>query len=310
MDTQITNAKEETQQVNALGDNHALLELDFIEERAFLTDDYADRNGFEAKFLENDKGFVDVKLPKIKNKKDILKLTDSNLSVLKYRNFSLEMSKSRRMCIYSAVNIDGQKYKKEKRTGWRFDPRIPAEYQIMKECYGNPPKFSRGHMTRREDPNWGDFSKQGNDDSMHVTNSVPQMQSFNAGVWLQLEDYALENAKKDKQRICVFTGPYFDDSDPVKFEVKIPLGFWKIIAFIHDETDKLCATGYTMSQESYVRTDEFIFGGFKTYQIPIKDIESKAHLSFGTLSKVDPLKDEILGVLMSPLESVSQIRFV
>jgi hypothetical protein len=35
--------------------------------------------------------------------------------------------------------------------------------------------------------------------------------------------------------------------------------FWKIIAFIHDETKKLCATGYTMSQESYLKEEEFVF---------------------------------------------------
>ena len=33
------------------------------------------------------------------------------------------------------------------------------------------------------------------------------------------------------------------------YGVRIPLAFWKIIAFIHDETGKLCATGYEMNQE-------------------------------------------------------------
>jgi DNA/RNA endonuclease G (NUC1) len=74
-------------------------------------------------------------------------------------------------------------------------PRIPAEYQIIKECYGNAPKFSRGHMTRREDPAWGTsaISQRGSDDSMHVTNATPQMQAFNSPIWLALEDYALQN---------------------------------------------------------------------------------------------------------------------
>jgi endonuclease G, mitochondrial len=63
----------------------------------------------------------------------------------------------------------------------------------MKESYGNAPKFSRGHMTRREDPIWGITLELGNSDSMHVTNTVPQIQSFNAGIWLDLEDYALLN---------------------------------------------------------------------------------------------------------------------
>ena len=83
----------------------------------------------------------------------------------------------------------------------------------MNECYGNPPKFSRGHMTRREDPGWGDeeTAKRGNEDSMHVTNATPQMQAFNAPIWLALEDYALQHAREDDMKISVFTGPYFAD---------------------------------------------------------------------------------------------------
>ncbi len=54
-------------------------------------------------------------------------------------------------------------------------------------------------MTRREDPVWGTETAalRGNADSMCVTNTIPQMQSFNAPVWLGLEDYALDHARED-----------------------------------------------------------------------------------------------------------------
>ncbi|MBK7477371.1 MAG: DNA/RNA non-specific endonuclease [Haliscomenobacter sp.] len=286
------------------------VEPDFAQEKPFTIPDYNNRKGFSIRFLENDQGIETVPLPKIKHRADILKFGPNNKnSILKYAHFSVAISKSRRICIYSAVNIDGMQYKRIKRTGWRFDPRIPEEYQIMKECYGNAPKFSRGHMTRREDPNWGELAQVGNDDSMHVTNAVPQMQNFNAGVWLSLENFALENAKHDKQRICVFTGPFLYDSDPEKFGVKIPVEFWKVIAFIHDETGQLTATGYTISQENYLRNDEFVFGEFMTYQVPINLIEKKAGISFGALSKADPLKDDIFETISAPVQSVRQIRF-
>lgn len=288
-----------------------VVEPDFVEEAPFTVADYADRKGFETSFLEDAEGFVKVALPRVKNTNDVLKFgPGKKSSVLKYTHFSVVMSESRRLCYYSAVNVDGMHYKRMKRTGWRLDPRIGEKYQIMKECYGNPPKFSRGHMTRREDPNWGALAKQGNDDSMHVTNAVPQMQSFNAGVWLSLENYALENAKHDKQKICVMTGPFLRNDDPKKFGVQVPVEFWKVIAFIHDETGEICATGYTMSQENYLRNDEFVYGEFMTYQVPIKLIEKKANISFGQLSKVDPLKDEIFETISSPIQSVRQIRFM
>ncbi len=287
----------------------AVKEAVFMEEAPYTVKDYTDREGFKSNFLGrgSDKR---VPLPVIKDKSDILKFgTATKESILKYTHFSVVMSESRRLCFYSAVNISGADYKRIKRPGWRFDPRIPQQYQIMKECYGNAPKFSRGHMTRREDPNWGAAAEQGNADSMHVTNTVPQMQSFNAGVWLTLENYALENAKRDDQKISVITGPFFSDNDPVKYGVKIPVGFWKVIAFIHDETGKLCATGYTISQEDYLQNEEFIFGEFETYQIPLKVIEKKAGISLGSLRELDPLKDESLESIAVPVKSVRQIKF-
>ena len=46
------------------------------------------------------------------------------------------------------------------------------------------------------------------------------------------------------------------------YGVRIPRLFWKIIAFIHDETGELCATGYEMYQEDSLcqAEEEFVFG--------------------------------------------------
>jgi endonuclease G, mitochondrial len=194
----------------------------------------------------------------------------------------------------------------------------------MNECYGNPPRFSRGHMTRREDPGWGKdakIAKLGNEDSMHVTNTTPQMQAFNAPIWLALEDYALQHAREDDMKISVFTGPYFGADDPERYGVKIPLAFWKIIVFIHDDTGKLCATGYEMDQTQSIPPEiEFVFGDFQSpqlgiaTQVPIRAIESKSGLSFGRLADIDPLAGESEGLgdagPATPLLSLEQIRFV
>lgn len=243
---------------------------------------------------------------------------------LRYDHYSVVMSRRRRMCFLSAVNIDGALSKKSKRVGWKWDPRIPRKRQIMNECYGNPPKFSRGHMTRREDPGWGKtaaVAKRGNEDSMHVTNATPQMQAFNAPIWLELEDYALDHTKEDRMRVSVFTGPYFADDDPTMHGVRIPRAFWKIIAFIHDETGELCATGYEMDQSDSLPAaeEEFVFGPLTSshlnvaMQVPIRSIEARSGLGFGRLVEVDPLAEarEAMGEeARVPLLGVGQIRFV
>ncbi|WP_181832672.1 DNA/RNA non-specific endonuclease [Bosea caraganae] len=283
-------------------------------------EDYRDREGYAADFLGET-----VPLPKVERAaSDVLTYDNEGQqdSVLRYEHYSVVMSRSRRLCFFSATNIDGNLSRKSARVGWKWDPRILKSQQIMNECYGNPPRFSRGHMTRREDPGWGDpvTAKRGNEDSMHVTNATPQMQAFNAPIWLALEDYALQHAREDDMKISVFTGPYFSDHDRPIYGVRIPLAFWKIIAFIHDETGRLCATGYEMNQEQNLPSEEeFVFGAFTSpqlgtaAQVPIHTIEMRSGLNFGPLASVDPLTGQMEGIGEAErpgLLALEQIRFI
>lgn len=276
-------------------------------------EDYEDREGYSAAFLGDG---LEVPVPTVvQNPGDVLTFDfkGETRTLLDYQHFSVVMGKPRKMCIFSAVNIDGTQPKKAKRPGWRTDPRIPESAQLVKGVYGNPPKFARGHMTRREDPMWGDLdtARRGNADSMHLTNAVPQMQPFNAGIWLGLEEFALQNARQDDMKICVFTGPVFRANDPIRFGVKIPVKFWKVIAFIHDETNELTATGYVMSQKSFLQEEEFVFGAHSIAQTTLASIQNMTGLSFGDLVSRDPLIEEALeGAEPRPLADFSEIRFV
>jgi endonuclease G len=271
-------------------------------------EDYADREGYATGFLG-----TEVPLPEVHDDGDILTfLFDGTRErELKYEHFSVLMSKSRRLCRYSAVNIDGSQSRKVKRPSWKTDPRIKPEQQIKGECYGSEPKFSRGHMTRREDPVWGTQTSatRGNSDSMHVTNAVPQMQPFNAGIWLGLEDYALDHAREDDMKISVITGPVLREDDPFRFGVQVPKTFWKVIAFIHDETGEPCATGYTLAQDAFLREEEFVFGQHDTTQIPLSVIESMAGVSFSAeLRRLDPL-ERVSEARPRRLRDFREIRF-
>lgn len=283
---------------------------------------YDDRTGYEAGFLGDD--LPPVPLPEVLDPQHLLKVNGQGKedtqgeSVLKYTHFSVAMNKTRRLCYYSAVNINGKKsLRGVKRTSWRYDSRVPEEFQIAEECYGNPPLFSRGHMTRKEDPIWGEEAEahQGNRDSMHYTNATPQMQMFNAPVWLGLEDYALQASRQDQTRISVFTGPVFTDQDNEYYGVLIPIKFWKIIAFVHDDTKQLTATGYLMSQENYLRDEESVYGPYlyndENYQVPVSYIEKLTGLSFGPLTESDPLNGEAFTEgPVTRLQALEDIRFV
>ena len=82
-----------------------------------------------------------------------------------------------------------------------------------------------------------------------------------------------------------------------------------MIAFIHDQTGELSATGYTMSQKSFIAEEEFVFGRHENNQRSIREIERRAGISFGPLADLDAMKDQPESSVTA-LTRPSQIRFV
>jgi endonuclease G len=63
-----------------------------------------------------------------------------------------------------------------------------------------------------------------------------------------------------------------------------------------------------MSQEEFLRDQEFVFGKHKTSQTRIATIEQRAGLSFGSLTEHDPFDGDEEGV-GALLTDPAQIRF-
>ena len=283
--------------------------------------DYMGRPGYDPAFID---GQPPVPMPVLPNAwlADRVPVTDPDLPAgtetfeLKYQHFSTVQSASRRMPFFSCVNIDGTKPSKVERTDvWRRDPRIPIEHQLITDgIYGNAGDglFSRGHMTRREDPNWGpkNVATQADEDTFHVTNACPQFQSFNAPIWLGLEDYILRNTKDDKMQVSVLTGPVFDDdNDPVFAPkglptIQVPVNFWKIAIFRHDDTGNLACAAYMASQASVLprknRKPAFVFGEYEDFQLTVAELEELTQLGFGDLKTVDVLAGASAGFRLRP----------
>ncbi len=66
--------------------------------------------------------------------------------------------------------------------------------------------------------------------------------------------------------------------------------FWKVIAFLHDETGELTATGYSISPDEQMPAEEFVFSAYETYQRPLSWIGDKAGISFPQLAGHHPLR--------------------
>ncbi|MBB3695018.1 DNA/RNA non-specific endonuclease [Sphingomonas sp. BK580] len=211
---------------------------------------------------------------------------------LDYTHFSVVLSASRRLALFTAANLDGAQSVSVPRGGdpWALDGRLPADAQVGEELYADN-DFDRGHLVRREDPNWGADAATANRDTFHFTNCAPQLSAYNQQTWLGLEDLVLGNTRRQRERASVFTGPVFRADDPVYRGVAIPLAYWKVIAFVHDDGTP-SATAYMIDHDVDLGRVELIFGPYKTYQRSVAAVERATGLDFGALTLRDGFSNE------------------
>jgi endonuclease G len=285
----------------AAGDGAAL-----VEAPPRKVEDYDDRFGYEPDFLgpATEHRVPLPKLPSGADAPDVKGAPAGARKVLRYTHFSLVLSKSRRLPIYTAVNIDGEQLRNIPRKGdaWYFDPRVDKDFQAGNDIYARN-DLDRGHMVRRLDPVWGSTSeaKRANDDTFHFANACPQHKDLNQRTWNDLEDYILGNSGAHELKVCLFTGPVLEDDDPEYRGIRLPRQFWKVAVLVNDATGKLSTTAYMLSQASMIKDiTEFVFGQYRTYQVPVARVEKLTGLRFGKVADFDPLKgqpfDEALAV--------------
>jgi endonuclease G len=211
-----------------------------------------------------------------------------------------------------------------KRNGtWKRDIRIKEQYG--RELYtADRSDFDKGHLVKREDPEWGDKTTAVNagENTFIYTNCVPQHKKLNQEIWEELENNILhKGALSNKLKISVFTGPVLSENDGVfvtmvnNEEVKIPNLFWKIITWVKSD-GRTYAVGFVQSQEKYlvddglikkqpipskagIRTtgnDDFFehikFRDGNTYQVRIEDIEGLTGLKFDWPAVIKPYTKE------------------
>jgi endonuclease G len=266
--------------------------------------DYSTRPGYDPKFLG---GGFEVPLPKLLPLvKDHAVPVDGNDPELKYFNYSVVMHKERRFAIYSAANLSyDQRYEMRRPPDvWRYDTRIDRKYQVG-ESYYKSNKFDRGHLTRREDLEYGRTRRiavASAADTCHFTNCTPQHSKFNQGksLWQGIEMHILENAvENDAFNAQLFTGPVFDEGDPEYRDIQYPLRYWKVVVAVNS-AKKLFATAYILDQSEVIAqygieaVGEVPFAPYGTYQVKVQEVEALTGLKFTgggkSLSDFDPLE--------------------
>lgn len=247
--------------------------------------DYRTRRGYSETFITG----VSVPMPSAETP-EVLAPTKSGDTVLHYQNFSISMHAKRRLALFTASNVTGERalrkptdddYTRKGLSGldkndmekWFLDDRIDPKYQLPDVFFTKDRKaFDKGHIVRRDDVAWGksfDEVQRANGDTYHVTNCSPQVADFNQSSkgednWGDLENHVLKSAASE--RLCVFAGPVLKDSDEIfigkgdggsTIRAKIPGSFWKVI--VAKVEDGLAAYGFILEQDlSDVPWEEFI----------------------------------------------------
>lgn len=259
---------------------------------------------------------------------------------LDYCNYSLFQNPFRKFPYYTACNIDGGLFKKIKRDElfegrgdkWAKDARIPKEHQWGNELYSaDRSDFDKGHLTKREDTQWGTDVEQatkGAESTFFFTNAMPQVDRLNRGIWRKIEDYILhQEVIKNNQKIVLFTGPIFTKSDPdfvtkVKEQtIQLPYLFWKVIYYKKDET--LHRTAFLTSQKGLLEKrrivkpvvrgeaeEEEAFMDFKdaaTYQVQVGFIEGLSGLTFTAATELFK-RDEASELILSGIDVRAEVE--
>ena len=273
--------------------------------------DYDLCRGYQSDFL-GDEYRVPIPKPQRAIKKYIAKLKGSKrATILRYYKYSVIFHELRRMPLISAINVDGDEDKRQdhtkRRDKWIRDSRLDYEIQLNDKYYKKS-GFDRGHMSRREDANWGETpadAKRNADLTCMHTNACPQVPAINRsnkkGVWGSLEKVILEKGAIKEEgktgRISVFSGPIFKPSDPVYKGVQIPMSFYKIVLWLNDEKE-LKATGFKLSQRELIGDIDFEDIGidrnlvFKSYQCSIESLQMMCSIDFSDLIEYDTFQKD------------------
>lgn len=265
------------------------LTSELAEEAARSSSYYQGYKGYDSNFLD-----TVVPLPMLtdEQKRNAAKNSDAtdgdDPTVLPYTHFSIVMNRRRQLAYYTVVNIDGSQSNdlSRGRDRWYFDPRIAESEQIGEALYRRN-ALDRGHLVRRLDPVWGPQASRANDDTFHFTNCSPQHERFNQGqdLWQGLENYILNNADARNRKVTVFTGPVMDEKDPIYKGIRLPLAFWKIIAYVKAD-GSLATAAYMLEQgklvEEMLLTLEAAFDP-GVYRVKLDHIKERTALDFDYL---------------------------
>lgn len=153
-------------------------------------------NKDEDVILDNESISGPIELPALRNSpNDIFLSPSTTFNGKEVNSFSMEYDKSKkhaRWVAFKYYNVTGQtnwnrdNWKQTEWRGdpWQSDPDIPQIYQRVQSDFGKQ-GYDRGHICASSDRL---YSKDANEQTFYYSNMSPQKNSFNTGIWSDLEE--------------------------------------------------------------------------------------------------------------------------
>ncbi|MEN2495366.1 MAG: hypothetical protein MHMPM18_000010 [Marteilia pararefringens] len=179
-------------------------------------------------------------------------------------------------------HIDRKKKKIKRPRMFFTDESIPQQFQLKHNDYTKS-GYSRGHMVPAYNLK---YDPETYDETFKLSNIVPQLQSNNAGVWLDIEDKVRDFATSGKfDEIHVWTGPIFHYQDgdiirKIKNKITIPTHLYKVIYLVR--RDKKISFAVIIANNS----DNIV------YPVSFELLEYLTGLQFPDIIKKDSLKQK------------------
>lgn len=169
--------------------------------------------------------------------------TDPSCLII-HQSYILEYSKKHkqaRWVFYKLVYDSLDPYLK-RRGSFEEDSLIPfssATLQDYNDKDNEGKRYDRGHLKPAADSK---TSRQDMQESFYLSNISPQNQSFNRGIWQQLEDQ-VRLFSKENQELFIITGPCLRDGLPVigENQVSVPEMFFKVVYDLKEPEKKAIA---------------------------------------------------------------------
>src|SRR5437868_12303954 len=192
-----------------------------LKDQAFSKASLLKCKGYDPKFVKATVNVnADTVLNKTKKAQLPKKVEGNTKRILNYTALSVFYNIKRKVPFFAVYNIDGKgKDNKTSRPQFHQDPRIDTNVQLDFAFYDlrtDITEFEIGHMASNAEMGRGADGKLKAWQTFHFTNSVPQAEKLNTGIWKGLESYVIKEAAniKTNKKICVFTGPLLKDNDP------------------------------------------------------------------------------------------------